>query len=315
MTSSCVSSISMFLVCSPTRETSSAKAQEGQPFPFLRHAPSLSARYVMSYNAGGPSRPSGSSRPLIQRPQTTSVAPTPTPTSNMLGSAVAGALNGMGIGHVGVWNPNMWAAQPGMQQQQQQHPLPNPPYGRAAAAATATAMYPGGNAYAAVTGGGGGGVYNPAFLHRQQPAYPSSFYPPPSYGGYQSMSMPLTTSEGYTLSSSYVPPPLPHRLTENDSGGRPAKKQKTRGSRPQQQQQSSDRPPIQIHASVAAVAQPPRPPPAPAVPREPQLVECCKDDCTFKGSKKQVREHEEDRHLIFAPGREPKPWKGSYNSG
>lgn len=43
----------------------------------------------------------------------------------------------------------------------------------------------------------------------------------------------------------------------------------------------------------------------------PEIVKCCKDDCTFSGPRRTVREHEEDRHLIFAPGREPKPWSGS----
>ncbi|GAA5861413.1 hypothetical protein JCM3774_000241 [Rhodotorula dairenensis] len=43
----------------------------------------------------------------------------------------------------------------------------------------------------------------------------------------------------------------------------------------------------------------------------PEVVKCCKDDCTFSGPRRAVREHEEDRHLIFAPGREPKPWSGS----
>ncbi|GAA6022032.1 hypothetical protein JCM8202_004384 [Rhodotorula sphaerocarpa] len=45
--------------------------------------------------------------------------------------------------------------------------------------------------------------------------------------------------------------------------------------------------------------------------RGPDIVQCCKEDCTFSGPRRVVREHEEDRHLIYAPGREPKPWSGS----
>ena len=65
----------------------------------------------------------------------------------------------------------------------------------------------------------------------------------------------------------------------------------------------------QQHAPPAAASAPPRA--RTQQQRGPELVRCCKDDCTFTGSRKAVREHEEDRHLIFAPGREPKPWNGS----
>lgn len=63
-----------------------------------------------------------------------------------------------------------------------------------------------------------------------------------------------------------------------------------------------------VPSAATAAASPPR---ARNQQRGPEVIRCCKDDCTFTGSRKAVREHEEDRHLIFAPGREPKPWNGS----
>ncbi|GEM06109.1 zinc finger, CCCH-type protein [Rhodotorula toruloides] len=139
-----------------------------------------------------------------------------------------------------------------------------------------------------------------------QPAYPPSFYPgAPDQRQQQPSTLPQrpimassafqyypesrlqTTADGYTLSSAYagtatssgpsfdaVGPPT---LTERDPVSR-----KGRKGAPGQSSGSG-----------------------------PQIVKCCKDDCSFTGSKKQVREHEEDRHLIYAPGREPKPWSGS----
>lgn len=44
------------------------------------------------------------------------------------------------------------------------------------------------------------------------------------------------------------------------------------------------------------------------------LVSCQKDGCSFEGTRKLVREHEEDRHLIFAEGREPKPYVATYKA-
>lgn len=43
-------------------------------------------------------------------------------------------------------------------------------------------------------------------------------------------------------------------------------------------------------------------------------MSCQKDGCSFEGTRKLVREHEEDRHLIFAEGREPKPYVATYKA-
>lgn len=41
-------------------------------------------------------------------------------------------------------------------------------------------------------------------------------------------------------------------------------------------------------------------------------MRCCQTGCAFEGLRKAVREHEEDRHLIYGEGREPKAWVPSF---
>ncbi|GAA5892104.1 hypothetical protein JCM6882_005696 [Rhodosporidiobolus microsporus] len=255
-------------------------------------------------NAGQPRR----SAPLINRPSA-AAPPPPNPPSTFsgLGGAIAGALGGMGYAapQGGAWSYGAGQAYGPPGGAGGLPPPPAPPYAER-----------GGYGQ-----GHGGGAYGPPQHYGQngwngaapgyppqpppQPAYPPSFYPPshqihhslpPAPAPYASTSSasyppslpnrPQTTEDGYTLSGAYdlsassAPssfPPGPSR------GGPPGKRGRGAGAR-------GGREPVN---------------------QGPQIIKCCKEDCTFTGRKKDVREHEEDRHLIYAPGREPKPWSGS----
>lgn len=231
----------------------------------------------------------------------------PTTSSSNLGNAIAGALTGMGMTPGGVWNPAMmYSAAHGSSYPQ--GPVPS----RDFQAGANTALQWSGVPQQSPTGG----VYNPAFMfqHQQQSAYhyPQVLHPPnypvpqPFYPQHPSHA-PLTTPDGYTLSSSYVPPPHQAGTLSNESG-RPSKKPRRGGKFPAAAVNAQPPPDPSLDPSPKAV----KPPPA---SRGPEKFSCCQTDCKFTGSKKQVREHEEDRHLIYAPGREPKPWQGSYKSG
>ncbi|GAA5856213.1 hypothetical protein JCM8547_000822 [Rhodosporidiobolus lusitaniae] len=252
------------------------------------------------------------SAPLINRPSTSAAPPPQHPPHSSLGGAIAGALGGMGFG-----------ARPGGQQAYGGGAYPQqgaggqhyPPYGQA------------GYGYSA-PGQGGPYAQQQQQHHYNQPlhfgqpnqhlppappAYPPSFYPPNHLNRQQHLppapyastsatpypshlpQHPGTTADGYTLSSSYVcsssssSAPLPAfdapSLPPASSSSRgPGKRSRGRGgggdSQPQQQQ-------------------------------GPKITKCCKEDCSFTGRQREVREHEEDRHLIYQPGREPKPWNGS----
>ncbi|KAJ8297139.1 Nuclear fragile X mental retardation-interacting protein 1 [Rhodotorula toruloides] len=258
----------------------------------------------MSYNSGGqqPRR----TAPLIQRPASSQHPHQSQSTlASGLGNAVSGALGGMGYGQTAMGGVN-WG-----------------PYGGQAFAPAGGAVQSYGQSWAGQYGGmggfsGGGGPalqsngagqpYGGPAQYSQAPrsAYPPSFYPPShdqrqqrppalpqrpfassSAPQHYPEPRPQTTVDGYSLSSAYAGPsasstpsydsPVPSASTERDSTSR-----KGRKGGPSQPSGGG-----------------------------PQIVKCCKDDCSFTGSKKQVREHEEDRHLIYAPGREPKPWSGS----
>lgn len=112
----------------------------------------------------------------------------------------------------------------------------------------------------------------------QQQQYPP--YPLPSVG-------PRMTAEGYTISSSYVaPPPLPpSHIISTRGGSTRVRGNSNRGGRTS----TSD-----------------RPAPAPVEPPTPISLSCSLPGCPITvTSKKLLREHEEDRHLIFEKGREP----------
>jgi hypothetical protein len=52
--------------------------------------------------------------------------------------------------------------------------------------------------------------------------------------------------------------------------------------------------------------------PKPPQPTRQTEFACKLEGCNFVSkNRRTTREHEEDRHLIFEPGREPKPWSGS----
>ncbi|BGP28575.1 hypothetical protein JCM10296v2_000311 [Rhodotorula toruloides] len=258
----------------------------------------------MSYNSDGqqPRR----TAPLIQRPTASQHPHQSQPAfASGLGNAVAGALGGMGYGQ-SVMGALNWG-----------------PYGGQAFGQAGGAVQSYGQGWARQYGGVGGfpgvdapasNTYGPAqpyggpaqYSQVPQSAYPPSFYPPSHDQRQQRPSAlpqrpvasssahlnypevrPQTTGDGYTLSSAYAGPststapsydtPGPSASTERDATSR-----KGRKGGPSQSSGGG-----------------------------PQIVKCCKDDCSFTGLKKQVREHEEDRHLIYAPGREPKPWSGS----
>lgn len=124
-----------------------------------------------------------------------------------------------------------------------------------------------------------------------QPYTPQSFYAMPQFA----TPAPRTTAAGYTLSSAYIPSPLPPPRT---AGPGPTR-DRTKPSK----------------ANKPSVPRPPKAPkPAPAIV-VPVVFTCRKVECGFSASQRLVREHEEDRHLIYAPGREPKPWVSSIKPG
>jgi hypothetical protein len=97
---------------------------------------------------------------------------------------------------------------------------------------------------------------------------PTQHWNYPTYGA-----GPSTTLEGYTLSSTYVPPPpgAPSQRTDYPA---------TRGAR----SANANRPPPQFR------------------PSGPATHNCTHRDCTYAGSRKDVELHMMDRHLIFPPG-------------
>ena len=122
--------------------------------------------------------------------------------------------------------------------------------------------------------------YPPAHHHLQQP------FPPPSAPNHYAASQAQTTADGYTLSSTYSGP-APSSSSSSSRAARPA-------APPRQQQQ-----------------QPQSRAPKPREQQQPLVVSCSQAGCTFSGPRKVVREHEEDRHLIYQPGKEPKGWDGN----
>ncbi|KAK4699948.1 hypothetical protein P7C70_g6304, partial [Phenoliferia sp. Uapishka_3] len=232
-------------------------------------------------------------RPATSRPNAPS-ANQPQATS-FLGNAIAGALGGMGMGMrmgapLATWQPagapQGWG--PGVPQYAHQpsqgmaHPLPTAPH---------------------LFGYAGG--YQQSF-QQQQPYFPppqqfnQQFYPQPPPLGVQGPATPRTTAEGYTISSSYVAPPpeppsaVPRRPT-NPGTGRGGGNGMARGGARGGQGQGREG-----ERGGGGGGGP--------------TSKCSQAGCSFEGQRKAVREHEEDRHLIYAPGKEPKPWVGSYKA-
>ncbi|SCV68643.1 BQ2448_764 [Microbotryum intermedium] len=150
---------------------------------------------------------------------------------------------------------------------------------------------------------------NPQWYH-QQPTPPPSNHPA-NYLGSSQGARPRTTNEGYTISSTYQAP-SPALSTSKPIPKRPP----TTNANPH----SNPRP--TANSSRAATGAPP--PPRPATtrslaashPSAQSSYPCGLEGCSFKSNTRKVtREHEEDRHLMFEKGREPKPWKGTYQSG
>ncbi|GAA5837441.1 hypothetical protein JCM9279_005690 [Rhodotorula babjevae] len=243
------------------------------------------------------------SAPLISRPSARAPpAPPPphgAPPPSALGAAIHGALGGAPYypgapqhAYPGGAPPAAWSAtahlphqlgQPHLGHPQayppqphyaQQH-VPGLPYGYGAPSAPPQYAYaaqpPPSASYPA--------HYPPAH-HQHQP------FPPPPAPTPHAAAQVQTTSDGYTLSSTYSGPAHAPPSSSSSRAARPA-------AQPRQQQAPQPR--------------------APKVreQQQPQVVACSQAGCTFSGLRKVVREHEEDRHLIYQPGKEPKGWDGS----
>ncbi|GAA5993297.1 hypothetical protein JCM5350_005083 [Sporobolomyces pararoseus] len=148
------------------------------------------------------------------------------------------------------------------------------------------------------------GHYNNQYPSQQIPPY----YPPPLQQQQQPHYQYQQQQNGY-YAQQYpgYPPQQPFPSTSTSSSYPPANPAfSSLPSRPSH----SALPPAPAHASsstnTASNARAPKPP-----PRQSEFP-CKLEGCKFVSrSRRTTREHEEDRHLMFEPGREPKPWSGS----
>ncbi|GAA6046507.1 hypothetical protein JCM3770_006183 [Rhodotorula araucariae] len=252
--------------------------------------------------------------PLIHRPSAPAAPPRPAPAespSSLLGASIAGALGGMGYAqgsphptYPGVHQAGAYVATPmGL------HQLGQPQLANGAGAYAAYRQY--GQHGAAPQSYGAAPPHahyshpqsRPPQLHRAAADYPQSFYPPTG----QPARPPAANSYPYpSLSSATYPPALPYTQQQQAHTTADGYTLSSTYSGPPPSLTSQSSKPARGAPSAPARAPKPR-----AEPPAPQTVACAQPGCAFTGSKKQVREHEEDRHLIFAPGREPKPWDGS----
>lgn len=291
---------------------------------------------MASYN-----RPTaGPSRPLINRPQTSAPQPNPYGHPSALGQSIAGALSGIRPPgqQAGVYPPpppagaGYWPAPGGGVGGLPSRPGQNVGYSAGYQQGPGGYGYPPApNPYGHVAYGYPAlGVQPPTFPPPQSP-YQSHHYqpydnppPPQPYPQPQTQthhSLPLnpmrnsagptastshlsrTTPDGYTISSAYTPPTHPPQNSNGNkqSAPRPPKQSKEQGAssggQPRQDQKAKTKPSGGGGGGGGG---------------GPQVVSCQVAGCTFTGGKKAVREHEEDRHLIYLPGREPAPWSGSY---
>ncbi|GAA5898973.1 zinc finger CCCH domain-containing nuclear FMR1 interacting 1 family protein [Sporobolomyces salmoneus] len=132
---------------------------------------------------------------------------------------------------------------------------------------------------------------NPAYYPPAQQPYSS--HQPQQQNGHYPQSYPPPPPQPYpsTSTSAYPPPPsfssLPSRPSHSAFSPAPTPSSYSASSTP--------------HPSRSA-----KPP-----PRTTEFA-CKLEGCPFVSkSRRTTREHEEDRHLIFEPGREPKLWSGS----
>ena len=282
---------------------------------------------MASYN-----RPNaGPSRPLIQRPQSSTPQPSPYAHPSALGHSIAGALSGVRLpgqqpgAYPSPPGAGYWPAPPplgglpsrlgqqhqfsaGYPQAQAGYPYPPAPnlYGHGAypypPPPAPAGTFPG-QAYPAQQYQQYAQPPQPqpysaqTQLHHSLPSNPMRNGQGPAASTSQ---LPRLTPDGYAISPTYTQPTPP---VSNQNGNKP----------------SAPRPPKQKEYGRGIVALP-NPPKAKAVGGGggggggggPQVVNCQVEGCTFSGGKRAVREHEEDRHLVYQPGREPKAWSGSY---
>lgn len=279
-------------------------------------------------------QPTRRTNPLIQRPTTS---------NSNLGNAISGALQGMGMNYP-IPSPPAWVqgivnTPPTMMMNNGgQHPLPMIPNynqsqnmgGNRSNFQPGYPMYPPQQQQQQ--------TMHPQYQQHQQQHYPflpsnpfpqqQQFYPlqhqqqysyPPSnaYGSTSTLPPLRMTAEGYTISSSYVTPtPTSSVVPTSSSSSRPQHQLSTRGGHNNRggkrggggggvpstpREKAIPTPPT---PKIQQTVQPPPPPPTSS------KIKCSNEGCTYEGNKRDLREHEEDRHLIFEKGREPKIWNG-----
>ncbi|KAK4050453.1 hypothetical protein OIV83_003523 [Microbotryomycetes sp. JL201] len=278
----------------------------------------------MSRPPNGNSNGQQPSRPLIQRPKTQ--AP-PTQATGQLHSAIYGALGSMGYSaahqHASNSMNHPQAAAPAMSMPQ----WASTGFGSASLASAMAPVPYHAPLYATATVQGynnqSWGAYNPAIgapygLNGQQIA---------AHATLPQRQQPRTTEQGYTLSSTYVDDQNDVAAIRHQQGApkmpnnasRPAKRARTDRATSMHTRQPNQHVHSDIPGSATikhdTVTSSRSGQSVPSNKNTQAQVKCSLDGCEFQGSSKQAREHEEDRHLIFAPGREPKPWSGKLATG
>ncbi|KAM0793692.1 hypothetical protein ACM66B_001119 [Microbotryomycetes sp. NB124-2] len=272
----------------------------------------------MSRPPNGTNNPQNVSRPLIQRPKTQ--APTP----GNVHSAMLGALGSMGYFAGSQQQPQSYNyADPG------QHGSASTHWSGATLGATSSSSAMAASAYQPHSSMGPSsqnygypawGAFNPAlgaglaYNQRQNP----------STAVVANGQAPRTTDQGYTLSSTYVEQASNVVETRHHSRGsartdlgnsRPAKRPRTNDPSSKQLSQQAATNALGQQGQQRGSSAAPNASRQPVQQQPKSEIQCSLVECDFKGTAKQVREHEEDRHLIFAPGREPKPWSGKLATG
>lgn len=290
---------------------------------------------MASYNrpTGGPSRP------LIQRPQTSNQSSNHYANPSLLGHSIAGALSAVRIPgqnhHPAPYPPphgpggGYWSSPAGgalaSQATQSGHPslgyhqhptpygyqpVPNP-YGHPA------------YAYPIAPGSNGAAFPAPAYPTQHYAQYPQPYpQPQPQPQPHHSLPQnpmrnnsapipstshqPRTTPDGYTISAAYSPStPQPANQKQHKQPAQRPQKQRDQGVKGGNQTRAEPKGRAKAAGSSAGG-------PSGGPGGGPQMANCQVEGCTFTGGKRAVREHEEDRHLIYLSGREPAPWSGSY---
>ncbi|GAA5981164.1 hypothetical protein JCM10908_004004 [Rhodotorula pacifica] len=278
----------------------------------------------MSYSNSQPPRRTA---PVIQRPSASSTSNSSTPYA-ATAAAIANAYSGSaGAGH---YNPAFIAGHyqaPAYPYGQGYYPPP-PPHHQPQLPFAAAAPYPYPHAlpapYTQQPYSSHG--YNAAYGQQQPAHYPlaasapgpgPSQLPAVSRGPHGLPARPSTSTASFSEAAHHSHTHTPQQQQQSQKRPRTldSKAAAATGSHstlPLPYDINSLQPPPLPSSSISTSGPPPRSQPRKERGRQgPEIIKCCKEDCTFSGPRRLVREHEEDRHLVFAPGREPKPWSGS----